>query len=322
MTHASPSASDHRNSSATAWSPTAGAFYWKLWFGPGFDYNLLSNTVEVERIEKFWLDTGIDGFMWDVGTTDSRWKNAAIDLPTTYTPTDKWLTRERANSSNAVESQKFGFTSWFNYEDTDTENDYSRIVDGTTDANGLEAALHNTDIARELGATTHTWSIWGDDPATNLEPHTYPTYPRDDVMRVQEAALLAGSGMLYGSGMYDQYIRWSPKLKTNWEKVLQTVNANKALLPAASRRRVPVGDDPKAYAMQRTSEDGKQTALLVYNFSDTAKNVTVHLNGTGIDTTQTPKDLYNGGKAPAIKGTEYTVSLPAYGFKILDVTDR
>ncbi|MFE4670509.1 alpha-amylase family glycosyl hydrolase [Streptomyces sp. NPDC056716] len=309
---------------ASTWeySETAKAYYWKLWFGPGFDYNLAGNTAEVARIEKFWLDTGIDGFMWDVGTTDPRWKPYAVDIPTTYTSNDKWLTHERANAATAEANIDFGLTSWFNYQDSDTVNDYSRIVDGTIDPDGLEAALHNTDIAREAGATTYTWSIWGDDPVANLEPHIYPTYPKDDVMRVQEAALLAGSGILYGAGMYDQYIRWSPKLKSNWEKVLRTVNANKALLPAADRTRVPVGDDPQAYAMRRTSENGKQTALLVYNFDDAPKKVTVDLKGTGIDTTQTPKDLYNGGKAPAIKGNKYTVTLPAYGFTILDVKSR
>jgi len=203
-------------------------------------------------------------------------------------------------------------------------NDYTRIVDGSVDANGLEAALSNSDTAREMGATTYEWSIWGDDPTTNLIPHTYPTYPDDDVMRVQEAALIAGSGILYGSAMYDQYIRWSPTLRNNWDRVLETVNTNKALLPSASRTRVPVGDDPKTYAMRRTSANGKQTALLIYNFNSTPTKVTVDLAGTGIDTHQTPKDLYTGGKAkgPAIKGTQYTVSLPAYGFKILDVTSH
>ncbi|MFE7566956.1 alpha-amylase family glycosyl hydrolase [Streptomyces sp. NPDC057539] len=308
--------------SSWSWSPTAGAFYWKLWFGPGFDYNLAGNRAEVERIEKYWLDTGVDGFMWDVGTTDSRWKNAAVNLPKTYTNSDKWLTDERANSSGAADNHQFGLTAWFNRADSDTENDYSRIIDGTTDSNGLEKALNNVDIARSMGATTHTWSIWGDDPKTNLAPHKYPAYPDDDVMRVQEAALLAGSGMLYGSGMYDQYIRWDRTLRTNWDRVLQTVNANKALLPAASRNRVAAGDDPKVYAMRRTSEDGKQTALLVYNFNSTAQKVTVDLDGTGIDTHQTPKDLYEGGDASSIDGSEYTVSLPAYGFEILDVTDR
>jgi glycosidase len=204
------------SASSWAYSSTAGAYYWKLWFGPGFNFDLPSNTAEVARIEKFWLDTGLDGFMWDVGRLDSRLQPYAVTLPKSYTTNDKWLTFEITDSTKASAYQNFGLTSWFNYQDNNTVNDYTRIVNGSFDANGLEAALSNTDFARNAGSTTFAWSIWGDDAATNLIPHTYPTYPNDDVMRVQEAALLAGSGILYGSAMYDQYIRWSPTLRTNW----------------------------------------------------------------------------------------------------------
>jgi hypothetical protein len=37
---------------------------------------------------------------------------------------------------------------------------------------------------------------------------------------------------------------------------------------------VPAGSDPDVYAMQRASTDGKQTALLIYNFHNTPENVT------------------------------------------------
>jgi hypothetical protein len=102
--------------------------------------------------------------------------------------------------------------------------------------------------------------------------------------------------------------------------VLETVNDNQALLPSASRTRVSAGSDEDVYAMQRTSTNGKQTALLVYNFHNTASDVTVDLTGTGISTHQTPKDLYNGGTGSRISGTSYTVHLPAYGFTILQVS--
>jgi hypothetical protein len=308
--------------SSWTWSPTAHAYYWKLWFGPGFDFALPGNRAEVAKIEKFWLSTGLDGFMWDVGKTDPSIQPFEVTIPKTYTANDKWLAFERSDSSQAATLQSFGLTDWFNYQDNNTENDYTRIVDGSIDANGLETALANTDWAREHGDTTHAWSIWGDDATTNLIPHTYPAYPNDDTERVQEAALLAGSGILYGSAMYDQYIHWSPTLRANWDRVLQTVNANKALLPSASRTRVPAGTDPDVYAMRRTSTDGKQTALLIYNFHNTPENVTVDLTGTGIDTHQVPRDLYNGGHGAAINGTSYTVSLPAYGFTMLQVSTR
>jgi Alpha amylase, catalytic domain/Maltogenic Amylase, C-terminal domain len=304
------------------WSETAGAYYWKLWFGPGFDFDWAGSRAELDRIEKFWLDTGLDGFMWDVGRLDPAFHYHSVELPKTYTSNEKWLTFERGGSDRADAFHAFGLNAWFNYRDTDTVNDYTRIVDGTVDANGLEAGLANADHARALGATTHTWSIWGDEEFENLIPHVYPTYPHDDVMRVQEAALLAGAGIHYGAGMYDQYIRWSRRLRRSWERVLWTVNENEALLPSADRTRVPAGSDPKTYAMRRTSEDGRQTALLIYNFKDTAADVTVDLTGTGIRTKQEPKDLYNGGKGPAIKDASYTVKLPAYGFKMLEVSAR
>jgi hypothetical protein len=306
--------------SSWTYSSIAHAYYWKLWFGPGFDFDLPGNQAAVARIEKFWLDTGIDGFMWDVGKQSPLTQPFDVTLPKTYTTNDKWLAGEMGDSSQAASHQSFGLTDWFNYTNDDTENDYTRIVDGSIDANGLETALENTDWARAHGDTTHAWSIWGDDAATNLVPHTYPAYPDDEAERVQEAALLAGAGILYGSAMYDQYIHWSPTLRANWDRVLQTVNANKALLPSASRTRVPAGSDPGVYAMQRTSTDGKQTALLIYNFNSTPGNVTVDLTGTGINTHQVPKDLYKGGRGSAINGASYTVSLPAYGFTMLQVS--
>lgn len=305
--------------SSWTWSPIAHAYYWKLWFGPGFDFDLPGNQAAVAKIEKFWLDTGLDGFVWDVGKTTPQTQPFDVTIPTTYTTSDKWLATERGDSSLAASHQSFGLTDWYNYKDDYTENDYTRIVDGSIDANGLETALQNADWARVHGDTTHAWSIFDDVASTNLSTHTYPTYPDDEVQRVQEAALLAGAGVLYGSSMYDQYIRWSPTLQANWNRVLETVNDNKALLPSASRTRVPTGSDPKVYAMQRTSTDGKQTALLIYNFNSTAQNVTVDLTGTGIDTHQVPRDLYNGGTGAAIDGTSYTVSLPAYGFTMLEV---
>jgi Alpha amylase, catalytic domain/Maltogenic Amylase, C-terminal domain len=302
-----------------AYSPTADAFYWSLWFGPGFDFDLPGNAAEVGRIEEFWLDTGLDGFIWDVGLMDPATQQYQITLPKTYTKNPKWLTLERAGSANASTYLQYGLTSWYNYIDDYAVNDYTRLVTGAIDANGLEAALSNADFARENGCTTRAWSIWGDGRKANLIPHTYPTYADDDVMRVQEAALLAGAGIHYGCGMYDQYIRWSHTLRANWHRVLQTVNNNKALLPAASRTRVPAGSDPNVYAMRRTSADGTQTALLIYNFTSTAADVTVDLTGTGIATNQVPIDLYNGGTGPAINGPSYTVSLPAYGFAMLQV---
>jgi len=39
-------------------------------------------------IEKFWLDTGLDGFMWDAGLMDPKIQTYQVDLPKTYTAND------------------------------------------------------------------------------------------------------------------------------------------------------------------------------------------------------------------------------------------
>jgi hypothetical protein len=46
---------------------------------------------------------------------------------------------------------------------------------------------------------------------------------------------------------------------------------------------------------------------------------TINLANTDISTSQTPVDLLTEGSGPAITGTSYTVSLPAYGFTVLGV---
>jgi hypothetical protein len=166
------------------------------------------------------------------------------------------------------------------------------------------------DYAREQGKLTHAWSI--------LE-RSFPE-PR---MRVQEAALLAGAGVMYGAPAEDDSDSdWPAGVRTDWERVLVTVNDNRALYPSASRARVPAGPGPLAYAMQRTAADGSQTALLVYNFDAQARRITLDLAGSGIATGRTPIDLYGGFEPPPIDGDSYSLELPAHGFALLDVTPQ
>lgn len=301
------------------YSQTAGAFYWSIWKEAALDFNQQGSINTATDIEHFWLDTGIDGFMFDCARTDPKMQNLWITIPKTYTSSDKWLCPEVSEISRAQSYYNYGFTCWFNYEDNDYLNDYGRIINGDINADGLDSALANSDWAHSRNCWTYAWSIWHDDVSNLKHSEPYPTYTKDDVMRVQEAALLAGAGITYGCGMYDQYLTWSPTLKKNWGKVLKMVNSYPSLLPSASRTRLSTGN-LATYAMKRTSQDRSQTALLIYNFNNASMNVTVDLSDSGINTNQTPEDLYNGGDGPAITSSSYTVSLPAYGFKILCVS--
>ena len=306
-----PEPSPAAGPSTWQFSAVADAYYWSLWDEPAFDYNLPGARAELERIEKFWLDTGIDGFMWDAAFVDPAFREMMVDLPLTYTPGDKWLTFESTSREEADSYADFGLTSWFNLEDDDTANDYSFVAAGEDGADDLEEGLAHADAARAAGKLTHAWSLW--------EEQGYPTYEDDDRMRVQEAALLAGAGILYGHPDYGAYSAWPEARRTAWEQVLVAVNRNRALLPSAWRERVPAGPSRKAYAMLRVARDDSQAALLAYNLSATARTVEVEVGETDVVDGQTPVDLLTGAEQPAIDGATYSIDLPAYGFAFLEV---
>lgn len=290
------------------YSEVAGTYYWSLWGEAGFDHTLPGAQAELRRVEEFWLDAGVDGFMWDAAFVDPAYRELMVGLPLSHTPNDKWLTFESTSAAEADPYYDFGLTAWFNYADDDRANDYTRIVTGAIDADGLEEALSRSDEARAAGRFTHAWSPWGT-----------PKYPDNDRMLPQEAALLAGAGIAYGSPNSVNLRAWSKEALDNWSRVLNIVNHNPALLPSASRIRIPTRENPKAYAIARTAADDSQTALLVFNFGEEATMVAIGLRGSGISTGQVPVDLFSNSDMIPIEDTTYEVDLPGYGFAVLQV---
>lgn len=288
-------------------SEVAGAYYWGLWDNAGLDVNVPGAVTEMERAMKFWLDVGLDGFMLDSGVVDPGFRSLWVELPLGYKQ-DFWLTFESTWSEEAESFDDFGLTSWFAFEDNDYANTYSLVTfpeEGETliTPDELEEELGRVDQARDKGKLAHAWSL--------LE-RAYP----DDRMRVQEAALLAGAGILYGAPMYhESYVSWPEAVQSDWERVLATVNAHPALWPSASRERVPAGGG-RVYAMLRRAKDASERALLVYNFEDHEVNVTLTLDAAKVPD-QTPTDLYAKASSTPIAGSQYGIALPAYGFALL-----
>jgi hypothetical protein len=291
-----------------AYSETAGAWYWSFWGEPGFDLDLAGARAEVAKAERFWLDTGLDGFMFDSGVADAALQEPIVSLPTTYTPNDKWLTFEATDAENADTYDRFGLTSWFNLEDNDEDNDYSLIATGDATADDLEEALAGADEAHANGKLTHAWSL--------LDPDAFP----DPAMRAQEAALLAGAGIAYGAPDYSTYLDWPDDVRTAWSAVMAAVTSNPALWPSAQRYRVLTGDDPKTYAIRAYAADESQSALLVYNLQDRAATIPLDLTGSGIapQTATVLASSPNLAPTPTTVGT-WNLDLPAYGYALLEV---
>lgn len=299
--------------SAWKWSDVAGAYYWALWDNAGLDVNLPGAAVQIERAIEFWMDVGLDGLMLDSGVVHADFRALWVDLPKSK-KSDLWLTFESTWAEEADHFDEFGLTSWFAFEDNDYANTYSLVVhpeagETAIGADELEAELLGVDRARERGKLVHAWSI--------LE-REYP----DPRMRVQEAALLAGAGIVYGAPMHaESYVNWPVEVRAQWERVLARVNDNPALHPAASRRRVATGPDPLAYAMIRTAKDGSQVALLAYNFSSEARTITLDLTGAGVALHQTPDDLWSETSPAPIQGPSYAIALDGYGFALLELAE-
>ena len=157
-------------------NPTAGAYYWSIWGEAGFDFSHSGAKAEVERIMKFWLDSGVDGFMFDAGLANKNLHPYMVELPQKYTANDKWLTFESTSAEESSTFDNFGLTSWFNFEDNDLDNDYSMLVRGKSNVHQLEQALQAADQVRAKGKMTHAWSLWQE---TGNEEE-YPPYKTAD----------------------------------------------------------------------------------------------------------------------------------------------
>jgi hypothetical protein len=303
--------SDYASNSPSAWqySQAAGAYYWALWGMPAFDFSLAGAGAEVAKLEEFWLGHGMDGFMFDASAISTAGKQFTVTLPKAYTTTDKWLTFEVTQGSSGSSYGEFGLTSWFNYQDSDTDNDYT--VSLGQSASQIENRLKYGDIARSYSAATNANSVYAFADVSSLSA-------TDALKVVQEAAFLGGAGIYYNT-TYASWTTYSATLQVSLSKVLVALNSNPALVPSAIRSEVALISGAQAYAMKKVSADKSQTALLIYNFSSNAENITVNLAGTGIATSQTPLDLYAGVPALPITSSSYAVNIPGYGFKMLQV---
>lgn len=262
------------------WSDRAGHYYWSKW--PGEDstgkkcdlpqyYWSEEWQQEVKKIVRFWMETGIDGFVvdavnWYLAYDWKIGRECITDVVRSYG--DKFVQPEGAGGFhedpvpwiteggwNCV--QDYGLGIWW--------EDSTRVLEiavNSGDPSGIERALRDYhDRVVEAGGVLYNGADTRfDDPGKE---------------RLFNACNIA-FGNLHCDFLTDKdSLRVDPELA--W--LLSTKENNPALQQLSKRRQVPTSDDTKYYAFLKTDQQESQRLLVVTNFQREKQNIDVDLSG-------------------------------------------
>lgn len=286
------------------WSDVAQEYYATSFGYPALDFANQVTRDYAKSVLTFWLDRGVDGFEYDApqaswGLTDADATDIMVDTPHAHGGTAKWLTAESsiANFDDPY-SDSIGLTHTLFNGDDDLGSFAYDVMDGTRSADDLESHFATyLDPRRASGR--------GMNAAASYD------LSRSASQRALDAAVTAGNGVLYSTDVEQVYSQLSDGSRAAYDEVFRAIASSSALAPDASRERVPTGADPQSYATLRTSADGSESVLAVYNFRDVAATISASLTGLDVTVPQTPTSLVTGQAAPQIASSSYAVSLPA-----------
>jgi len=296
---------------SSAYSEIAGSWYRTAWGQPAYNWESPEWREEAANILNYWIDRGIDGFVLDAPVFyQNLHDNHRLITDAPDARGNIFLVPEAVSANAELWIAKHGYNHVYDNEgnDSGTHDAFNfaslAVRDGSAE---IEAHLQAVrDVAVSLGGGSYIY---------DLERRRYGK----EEERILEAAVITGNGVMYELGFGLDYMFASEAAREGIHRVLRAVNANPALAPGGGRQKLNTNDDARYYAVLRTSMDGAQHALAIYNFTDQAQTITVDLVGSGI-MPQTPADLLNGGGAPEITSTGYAVTLPPYGFAFYEVT--
>jgi len=310
-----------RDKSKESWgwkySELARSYFWARWRAkdkdektiplPQNNWGSKGWREEAERIVRFWMDTGIDGML--------------IDAPLCY-PYQTWEHNRRI---------------------VDVIMDYGNVLidpEGGRDPAWITESGYNCIHEYGMRFNPETFEWQKDAIVESIETGN----PRDIETRLKRYHdnMLSAGGVLYSRGLknWDGDLALAKRhlqhallagigdiiVYTKWEgnnpdaeetRILQMKSRHPALYPVASRRKLATSDDNKIYAFLKTSRDGSERVLAVYNFQSSPQTVQVEL---GVVSTSGVIDLRNWEITPIRSQFEpLTVDLPAYGYRFFNV---
>jgi hypothetical protein len=312
---------EDRDRSRESWgwqySETAGSYFWARWRAkdkngkiiplPQINWGSKEWRHEAERIVRFWMDTGIDGMLIDaplcypyqtwehnrrIVDVIKDYGNVLIDPEGGRDPA--WITESGYNCIH-----EYGLS--FNPDTYQWQKD--AIVESieTGDPREIEIRLKRYhDQMLDAGAVLYSRGLKSWDGKFSL------------AKRHLQHALLTGIGDII---VYSKWEGNNPDAEET--RLLKMKSRHPALYPVASRRKLVTNDDSKAYAFLKTSKDGSERVLAVYNFQSSPQSVQVEIGVVStsgvIDLTNLEMTQINSQFEPLI------VDLPAYGYRFFNI---
>jgi glycosidase len=294
------------------WSERAQHYYWSKW--PGVDsagqkcelpqYGWSREwQEEVKRIVRFWMETGLDGFVidavnWYIGYDWKMGRETITDIVRSYgnafiqpegaggfhEDPVAWITE---GGWNCV--QDYGLGIWW-------EKDNQPLVKAisTGDAKDLERALRDYhDRVVQAGGVLY---FGADSRLSEISERRCQA-----AFNVAVGTLLCKSLRSSDAGDFDAELAWLLKLKRE----------HPALQQLSMRRQLPTQDGAKYYAFLKTGKDDPERILAVFNFQRAPQTVRVDLSGVSCSTL---KNARTGETIPCRKGVDLAVSPLGYEF--------
>jgi hypothetical protein len=302
---------------------------------PAFDYERPEAMSYAKRVLGFWIDRGVDGFIFDaahtyLGMDDpltdpvhlARQRELHVDFVHDHVRPDGtravgWSQDEGVFGEHGAmtTSDLIGFTHIRAQGGGDSDSYASQAirtpaVDGRTVDQLEDHWATYVDTRRQHGGGAVASLLYGNDIAV------------PGAIRALDMALVAGGAGLEAYFSYQHHLpTMSPEDQERFFDVLRALDRSSALAPGASRLRLPTPEaEPRSYAVLRRSMDGSRSALALFNLATEETCVTVDLDGSGVVVPQSTIDLATGGRGPEIDASVISIALPPRGWRFLEVT--
>jgi hypothetical protein len=295
-------------------SERAAKYYWTKWAGVDLagnkvrlpQYNWSSNEFqeEVEKIVRFWMETGIDGMMidavnWYVGCDWARNRRRMTDAIASY-GNDKYSQPEGAGAFHEDPVPWITEGGWTCVQDYGLGIFWEKGTNVVTNAiesgdpRPIERALREYhDRVVEAGGVLYFNPPRFDDPRKS---------------RLATAFSAAAGDLVCWASVIDGL--WSPVFPDAAEARVMALKAKHPALHNRSRRQaVPAAAPDKHYAFVRAARDGNERLLVVLNFQPVDQTVEIDFSGVDFESST---DLLGGARAA--RQTPMRVPLPAFGY--------